>query len=80
MRDVATRIADRLRGHGHEVTVSAVDAATSVDGYDAVVLGSVVYDGAWTDDAALDREPPERRARDVDRARPTILTPPASSE
>lgn len=45
------RIAERLRGRGREVTVCAVEAATSVDGYDAVVLGSGVYDGAWTDDA-----------------------------
>lgn len=50
-RDVSTRIANRLRGRGHEVTVNAVDVATSLDGYDAVVLGSGVYDGAWTDDA-----------------------------
>ncbi len=44
-REVATRIADRLRGRGHEATVCAVDTATALDGYDAVVLGSRVYDG-----------------------------------
>lgn len=50
-RQVAQRIAERLRHRGHEVTVSAVDEMPSVTGYDAVVLGSGVYDGAWTDAA-----------------------------
>lgn len=50
-REVATRIADRIRGHGHEVMVCAVDDAWSVDGYGAIVVGSGVYDGSWTADA-----------------------------
>ncbi len=33
------------------LTVCAVEPATSVEGHDAVVLGSGVYDGTWTDDA-----------------------------
>jgi len=44
-RSATLRIADRLRGRGHEATVCAVDTATALDGYDAVVLGSRVYDG-----------------------------------
>jgi len=66
-RDVAMRIADRLRGRDHEATVCAVDTATAVDGYDAVVLGSGVYDGAWTDDATafVRRQAPTLATRPV---------------
>lgn len=49
---VAAHIADRLRGRGHDVTLCAVDEATPVEGYDAVVFGSGVYDGSWTADAS----------------------------
>jgi menaquinone-dependent protoporphyrinogen oxidase len=48
---VAKRIAERLRDQGHEVRVSAAEDTSSVEGYDAVVLGSGVYDGAWAEAA-----------------------------
>ncbi len=50
-REVAIRIADRLRAQGHDVSVRPADEDVTVAGYDAVVLGSGVYDGSWTTDA-----------------------------
>lgn len=50
-REVATRIADRLRVRGCEVRVCSVEDGVSMNGYEAVVLGSGVYDGSWTTDA-----------------------------
>ena len=50
-REVATRIADRIRVRGCDVRVCSVEEDVPVDGYDAVVLGSGVYDGSWTDGA-----------------------------
>jgi len=45
--EIATAIVDVLAAHGHEVTALPPDQAASVDGYDAVVLGSAVYAGHW---------------------------------
>jgi menaquinone-dependent protoporphyrinogen oxidase len=57
--EVATHIADRLRVRGW----CSVEDGLSVDGYDAVVLGSGVYDGSWTADAnAFVRSQAERLA------------------
>lgn len=50
-RDIAMRIADRLRTHGNEVDVRSVEEISSCDPYDAVVFGSGVYDGSWTAEA-----------------------------
>ena len=61
-RDVATRIADRLRVRGCEVRVCSVEDGVPVNGYDAVVLGSGVYDGSWTTDATASVR---RQARDL---------------
>jgi menaquinone-dependent protoporphyrinogen oxidase len=47
-RDVAHRIADRLRRAGHGVDVRAAGETVDVSPYCAVVLGSGVYNGSWT--------------------------------
>jgi menaquinone-dependent protoporphyrinogen oxidase len=46
-REVAERIAGRLRTCGHHVTLTPVTQASHAGAYGAVVLGSAVYDGAW---------------------------------
>jgi menaquinone-dependent protoporphyrinogen oxidase len=46
-RGVAERIAATLRDAGIRVTLSAADVAGPAAGYDAVVLGSPVYDQRW---------------------------------
>jgi menaquinone-dependent protoporphyrinogen oxidase len=48
--EIATRIAERLRTHGLEVDEASPDAA-SLDGVDAVVVGSAVYAGRWLPEA-----------------------------
>lgn len=48
--EIAEAIADELRAHGHTVECAQAAAAT-VNGYDAVVLGSGVYMGRWLGDA-----------------------------
>lgn len=50
-RDIAVRIADTVRARGCEVDVRSVDEISDVGSYDAVVLGSGVYDGSWTTEA-----------------------------
>ena len=45
--EIADAIGEGLERAGLEVTVAAVDDVPSVDGYDAVVLGSAVYAGRW---------------------------------
>ena len=47
-REVATRIAERLRVRGCDVRVCSVEDDVPMDDYDAVVFGSGVYDGSWT--------------------------------
>ena len=42
-REVAERIADRLRNRGVEVDLRAAREVKSVDGYDAVVFGGALY-------------------------------------
>lgn len=48
---IAERIGEVLGGHGLEVTVDEPARVSSVDGFDAVVLGSAVYAGHWLSDA-----------------------------
>ena len=48
---IAARIADKIRARGADVDVRAADAITDVAPYDAIVLGSGVYDGSWTAEA-----------------------------
>lgn len=46
-RGVAERIGARLREHGHDTDVRAMDEAPDPAGYAAVVLGSAIYDQRW---------------------------------
>ncbi|HEX6256019.1 MAG TPA: flavodoxin domain-containing protein [Euzebyales bacterium] len=48
---IAERIGQKLRDHGCDVTVADAGRVDTVDGYDAVVMGSAVYAGHWLDDA-----------------------------
>jgi menaquinone-dependent protoporphyrinogen oxidase len=50
-RGIADRIAARLHVRGIACVVLDVEAVNDVSGYDAVVLGSAVYFGAWRKDA-----------------------------
>lgn len=49
--EVASAIADRLRGSGLEVDQARPEDVTDVSGYDAFVLGSAVYMTHWTPEA-----------------------------
>lgn len=49
--EIAEHIGETLRARGLEVTVARPDEIESVDGYQAVVLGSGVYAGHWLGDA-----------------------------
>lgn len=51
-REIAERIAARLRGHGVRAEAADVDSVASLDGYRAVVVGSAVHDRAWLPGAA----------------------------
>jgi menaquinone-dependent protoporphyrinogen oxidase len=66
-REMGTAVAGVLRGAGHEVAEVEPDDVDSLDGYDAVVLGSAVYVGRLA--AALrelvDRLPAQLAARPV---------------
>jgi menaquinone-dependent protoporphyrinogen oxidase len=48
---IAQAIAETLTEQGFTVTLLAPEAVASVEGYDAVVLGSAVYAGHWLDPA-----------------------------
>jgi menaquinone-dependent protoporphyrinogen oxidase len=67
--EIAQAIGEVLREHGLDSTVGPSDDATSVDGYDAVVLGSAVYAGRWLKPARGLVE----RSRDALAARPVWL-------
>ena len=67
--EIAQAIGEVLREHGLDATVGSPEAATTVDGYDAVVLGSAVYAGRWLKPA---RELVDR-CRDAVAARPVWL-------
>jgi len=45
--EIAGAIGEGLERAGLDVTVASVDDVSSLDGYDAVVLGSAVYAGRW---------------------------------
>ncbi|ADI14916.1 flavodoxin domain-containing protein [Truepera radiovictrix] len=51
VREIAEVVADALRARGLEVDVYPADEVTRVRPYDAVVLGSGVYFGAWLPEA-----------------------------
>ena len=67
--EIAQAIGEVLREHGLDSTVGPPEDATTVDGYDAVVLGSAVYAGHWLRPA---RELVDR-SRDALAARPVWL-------
>ena len=48
---IAQYLAENLRKHSFEVHVVPAKAVESLDGYAAVILGSAVYVGNWTDEA-----------------------------
>jgi menaquinone-dependent protoporphyrinogen oxidase len=65
-KGIAERIAETLRRQGHAATLRSVAAVGRLEPYEAVVLGSAVYFGAWMKEAtefarrnraALDRRP-----------------------
>ena len=51
-REIADRIASRLRVHGPEVDTAAMSAAPDPARYDAVILGSAIHNAAWLPEAA----------------------------
>lgn len=51
-RGIAERIAAILETDGLDVSLRAVDAVDTIDGYDAFVIGSAAYMGHWLKDAA----------------------------
>jgi menaquinone-dependent protoporphyrinogen oxidase len=46
-REIAEAIADELRAAGHAVDVRGCDEALPVEPYDAAIVGSALYLGAW---------------------------------
>jgi len=48
---IAERIADTLRGRGHQVTLAAAGEVPRGTAWDAAVVGSGVYAGRWRGDA-----------------------------
>jgi menaquinone-dependent protoporphyrinogen oxidase len=49
--EIARRITQRLRERGHNASDQPVASAGSLQGVDAVVLGSAVHDRQWLDEA-----------------------------
>jgi menaquinone-dependent protoporphyrinogen oxidase len=64
-RDIATAIADELRRAGHAAQTRDLSEVASLDGYDAVVLGSAIYMGQLMPEATrfIDAQLPALRAR-----------------
>lgn len=50
--EIARMIGETLRINGVEADVRAVQDVVALDGFDAVVLGSAVYNGNWMHEAA----------------------------
>ncbi len=50
-REIADAIAEELRSSGLEADLRDADSVTSLDGYDAVVIGSAIYMGGWMAEA-----------------------------
>jgi menaquinone-dependent protoporphyrinogen oxidase len=46
-REIAEAIADGLNRRGVDAEARPVDEVTSLDGFDAVVIGSAIYMGRW---------------------------------
>ncbi len=67
--EIAETIAHVLRDGGHKATATPAREVTSLDGWDAVILGSAVYAAHWQRDARLFTE----RFRDDLQGRPVWL-------
>ena len=65
--EIAEAISATLAGAGFQTAVLPPDAVTSLEGYDAVILGSCVYVGHWMDSAVnlVERFSKEIAARPV---------------
>lgn len=50
-RGIADAVADELQTMGLAAEVHDIEAAPSVDGHDAVVIGSAIYMGSWLAEA-----------------------------
>jgi menaquinone-dependent protoporphyrinogen oxidase len=50
-REVAERVADKLRQTGHAVDLQTITTDSDVSAYEAVVLGSAIYYGSWLKEA-----------------------------
>ncbi|HYI15046.1 MAG TPA: flavodoxin domain-containing protein [Thermomicrobiales bacterium] len=50
-REIANGIAEELRAAGLDADLREAGSVTSLDGYDAVVLGSAIYMGSWLPEA-----------------------------
>jgi menaquinone-dependent protoporphyrinogen oxidase len=61
---IASAIGTELRHAGHDVDVREVDAVTTIDEYDAVVLGSAIYLRRWRPDAVRFLRKHTRELRD----------------
>jgi len=68
-REIAERIAERLRAAGHEADARSVTEARYVDAYEGFVVGSAVYIGHWQKEAVEF----VLRYGDILRMRPTWL-------
>ena len=64
-REIAAAIAGELRTAGLDVDLRDVGAVDDLGGYDAVVLGSAVYAGAWLPEARRFAERHRARLRRV---------------
>ena len=49
--EIGVRLADDLRTAGFQVDIQNASQVTSMDDYQAALVGSAVYMGQWTDDA-----------------------------
>jgi len=50
-REIADRLATRLRGNGHTVSVASIETIDDPSQYQAFVMGSAIYAGSWIADA-----------------------------
>lgn len=66
-REIAERLAARLREQGLEVDCAAVQDGPAVGPYDAVVVGSAIHNAAWLPeaDSFVNRAAPELARRPV---------------
>jgi menaquinone-dependent protoporphyrinogen oxidase len=49
--EIAEALAEALRRAGHDAEVRPADQVETLDGYDAIIVGSAVYYGHWLDPA-----------------------------